>query len=239
MILFQFGRLLTGPVLAGLVLGLLGGLGSAAAQGFHPKSGRRIAGVMGVGGADWLERAEREREEAPAKAIDLLGLEPGMVVADVGAGVGYYATRMAKKVGPAGKIYANDIQAEMLTLLRKRLASEKVTNVEMVLGTETDPKLPKGALDMIIMVDVYHEFAQPQRMLRQLKLCLKPEGRLVLLEFRKEDPYVPIRAEHKMSITEAKLELEDEGFVLDKVLHDLPWQHMLFFKKAAVVGTAP
>jgi ubiquinone/menaquinone biosynthesis C-methylase UbiE len=205
---------------------------TASAQGVHPKSGRRIAGVMGVGGADWLERIEREREEAPTKAIELLGLKPGMVVADVGAGVGYYATRMAKKVGPTGKIYANDIQAEMLTLLRKRVAEEKLANIEMVLGTETDPKLPKGELDLIIMVDVYHEFAQPQRMLRKLKECLKPDGRLVLLEFRKEDPYVPIRTEHKMSITEAKLELEDEGFVLEKVLHDLPWQHMLFFKKA-------
>lgn len=227
MILFQFGRLLAGVVLAALVLPV-----AMPAQGIHPKSGRRIAGVMGVGGADWLERVEREREEAPTKAIELLDLQPGMVVADVGAGVGYYATRMAKKVGPTGKIYANDIQAEMLTLLRKRVANEKLTNIELVLGTETDPKLPKGELDMIIMVDVYHEFAQPQRMLRRLKECLKPGGRLVLLEFRKEDPYVPIRTEHKMSITEAKLELEDEGFTLEKVLHDLPWQHMLFFKKA-------
>ena len=235
MILVQFGRLLTGRVL--VVLGLTAFC--LAGQGIHPKSGRRIAAVMGVGGADWLERAEREKEEAPTKAIDMLDLKPGMVVADVGAGVGYYATRMAKKVGPTGKIYANDIQSEMLSLLRKRLADEKFTNVELVLGTETDPKLPKGALDLMIMVDVYHEFAQPQRMLRKLKECLKPDGRLVLLEFRKEDPYVPIRAEHKMSITEAKLELEAEGFVLDKVLHDLPWQHMLFFKKAPEAAAAP
>jgi protein-L-isoaspartate O-methyltransferase len=228
MILFQLSRLLIGVVLGGLVLGSF----SLQGQGVHPKSGRRIAGVMGVGGADWLERAEREREEAPTKAIEMLDLKPGMVVADVGAGVGYYATRMAKKVGAAGKIYANEIQSEMLTLLRRRLAEEKVGNIEVVLGTETDPKLPKGALDLIIMVDVYHEFAQPQRMLRRLRDCLKPDGRLVLLEFRKEDPYVPIRADHKMSVTEAKLELEDEGFVLEKVLHDLPWQHMMFFKKA-------
>lgn len=235
MILVQFGRVLTGRVLVSLVLTV----SALSAQGVHPKSGRRIAPVMGVGGADWLERSEREREEAPTKAIDLLDLKPGMVVADVGAGVGYYAMRMAKKVGPTGKIYANDIQAEMLTLLRRRLAEEKYTNIELVLGTETDPKLPKGALDMMIMVDVYHEFAQPQRMLRKLKECLKPDGRLVLLEFRKEDPYVPIRTEHKMSVTEAKLELEAEGFVLEKVLHDLPWQHMLFFKKSPEPATAP
>ena len=201
------------------------------AQGIHPKSGRRIAPVMGVGGADWLERAEREKEESVTKAIKLLDLKPGMVVADVGAGVGYYAIRMAAKVGPEGKIYAQEIQPEMLTILRKRIAKEKVANIEAILGTESEPKLPAGCCDMIIMVDVYHEFAQPQRMLRKLRESLKPEGRLVLLEYRKEDPYVPIRPEHKMSVSEAKLEVEDEGFVLEKVLHDLPWQHMLFFKK--------
>ena len=214
------------------VLVLMLGALALSAQGVHPKSGRRIASVMGIGGAEWLERVEREREESPAKALELLGLKPGMVVADVGAGSGYYTIRMAKRVGPTGKIYANDIQPEMLTLLRKQLEKEKVANVEAVLGTETDPKLPKGELDMIIMVDVYHEFAQPQRMLRKLKEALKPDGQLVLLEFRKEDPYVPIRTEHKMSIAEAKLELEAEGFKLDKVLHDLPWQHMLFFRVA-------
>lgn len=187
---------------------------------------------MGIGGAEWLERVEREREESPSKAIDLLGLKEGMVVADVGAGSGYYTIRMAKKVGATGKVWANDIQPEMLTLLRKQLAQKKITNVETTLGTETDPKLPKGAFDLMIMVDVYHEFAQPQRMLRHLKECLKPDGKLVLLEFRKEDPYVPIRQEHKMSIAEAKLELEAEGFKLEKVLHDLPWQHMLFFQAA-------
>ena len=207
-------------------------LSPAWAQGVHPKSGRRIASVMGVGGADWLEREEREREESPSKAIELLNLKEGMVVADIGAGVGYYTIRMAKKVGPTGKVYASDIQPEMLTLLRKRLDEQKVTNVEMVLGTETDPKLPLNSIDLAIMVDVYHELAQPQRMLRKLRKTLKDDGRLVLLEFRKEDPYVPIRPEHKMSVAEAKLELEDEGFVLDKVIPGLPWQHILVFRNA-------
>ncbi len=202
-------------------------------QGVHPKSGRRIAPVMGVGGADWLERAEREREESPTKAIDLLDLKPGMVVADIGAGVGYYTIRMAKKVAPGGKVYASDIQPEMLALLRKRLEESQVKNVEPVLATETDPKLPLGAIDLAIMVDVYHELAQPQRMLRKLRQTLKDDGRLVLLEFRKEDPYVPIRPEHKMSVAEAKLELEDEGFTLDKVIPGLPWQHILVFRKSA------
>lgn len=220
---------------ARLVIGLLGLalLSPAWAQGVHPKSGRRIASVMGVGGADWLEREEREREESPSKAIELLDLKPGMIVADIGAGVGYYTIRMAKKVGPAGKVYASDIQPEMLTLLRKRLDEGNVTNVEMVLGTETDPKLPLHTLDLALMVDVYHELAQPQRMLRKLHKTLKDDGRLVLLEFRKEDPYVPIRPEHKMSVAEAKLEVEDEGFKLETVIPGLPWQHILVFRKVS------
>lgn len=221
MILVQMGALLLSLLL----------VGPAWAQGVHPKSGRRIAQVMGAGGADWLERDEREREEAPSKAIELLELKPGMVVADIGAGVGYYSMRMAKKVGPTGKVYASDIQPEMLALLRKRLDSNKVTNVEMVLSTETDPKLPLNSIDLAIMVDVYHELAQPQRMLRKLRQTLKDDGRLVLLEFRKEDPYVPIRLEHKMSVAEAQTELEDEGFKLEKVIPGLPWQHILVFRK--------
>lgn len=228
MILFHSSQVRLGFV---TVLALWLATPALQAQGVHPKSGRRIAPVMGVGGADWLERAEREKEESVTKAIGLLGLKPGMVVADVGAGVGYYAIRMAAKVGAEGKIYAQEIQPEMLSILRKRIAQEKVTNVEPILGTESEPKLPPGSCDVIIMVDVYHEFAQPQRMLRKLREALKPDGRLVLLEYRKEDPYVPIRTEHKMSVSEAKIEVEDEGYVLEKVVHDLPWQHMLFFKK--------
>ncbi len=215
-------------VAAALVL-----IAPAFGQGVHPKSGRRIASVMGVGGVDWLERVEREREESPSKAIDLLDLKPGMVVADIGAGVGYYTLRMAKKVAPGGKVYASDIQPEMLTLLRQRLEETKLDNVELVLASETDPKLPVNAIDLAIMVDVYHELAQPQRMLRKLRQTLKDDGRLVLLEFRKEDPYVPIRPEHKMSVAEAKLELEDEGFKLEKVIPGLPWQHILVFRKSA------
>lgn len=201
------------------------------AQGVHPKSGRRIAPVMGVGGADWLERNERESEENPTKAVELLDLKPGMVVADIGAGVGYYSLRIAQRVGPTGKVFANEIQPEMLSLLKKRLRDQKVKNIEMVLGTERDPKLPAGSCDLILMVDVYHEFSHPQEMLRRLREALKDDGRLVLLEFRKEDPYVPIRPEHKMSVKEAKLEVEEEGYQLAQVKEDLPWQHILIFKK--------
>jgi SAM-dependent methyltransferase len=201
------------------------------AQGQHPRSGRRIAQVMGVGGADWLERAERENEENPTKAIQLIGIKPGMVVADIGAGVGYYSFRIAELVGPQGKVYANDIQPEMLMLLKKRLRQRKLDNVEVVLGTEKDPKLPPNSCDLILMVDVYHEFSQPIAMMAKIRESLKPDGRLILLEYRKEDPYVPIRPEHKMSVKEAKIEVEGDGFVLDQVLEDLPWQHILIFKK--------
>jgi ubiquinone/menaquinone biosynthesis C-methylase UbiE len=203
----------------------------AFAQGEHPKSGRRIAPVMGWGGADWLERSEREIEELPDSAIDALGVKPGMTVADVGAGSGYFTVRLARRVGPSGKVFAQDIQPEMLRLLRRRLEKADFRNVETVLGTEGDPKLEPNSLDLILMVDVYHEFSQPQRMLRELRKALKDDGRMVLLEYRKEDPWVPIRPEHKMSVAEAKLEVEDEGFVLEKVGKQLPRQHILIFKK--------
>lgn len=200
-------------------------------QGKHPKSGRRIAQVMGAAGADWLERSERESEENPTKAIELLKFEKGMTVADVGAGSGYYAIRIAQIVGPTGKVYANDIQPEMLAILKRQLRQKNVANVETVLGTAQDSRLPAKSCDVILMVDVYHEFSHPQEMLQSLKSALKDNGRLVLLEYRKEDPYVPIRPEHKMSVKEAKLEVEGEGFKLDKVIEDLPWQHILIFKK--------
>ena len=201
------------------------------AQGKHPKSGRRIADVMGAAGADWLERSERESEENPTRAIELLKFQKGMTVADVGAGSGYYALRIAEIVGPSGKVYANDIQPEMLSILKRRLRQTKLLNVEPILGTEQDPKLPANSCDAIILVDVYHEFSKPQEMLQKLKEALKDDGRLILLEYRKEDPYVPIRPEHKMSVKEAKLEVEGEGFTLQKVMEDLPWQHILIFKK--------
>jgi ubiquinone/menaquinone biosynthesis C-methylase UbiE len=185
---------------------------------------------MGVAGAPWLERAEREREENPRKAVKLLGLKPGMVAADVGAGSGYYTYLLSREVGAAGKVYANDIQPGMLRLLERKLASRKITNVELVQGTETDPRLPEACCDLILMVDVYHEFAEPQTMLRAMRKALKPGGRLVLLEYRREDPSVPIREEHKMSVAEARLELEHEGYTFDRVLNDLPWQHILIFR---------
>ena len=197
----------------------------------HPVSGRAIAPVMSAAGADWLERSERESEESPTKAVALLGLMPGMTVCDLGAGTGYYAVRMARLVGDQGKVYAVDIQPRMLELLGKRLASAGIKNIQPLLGGETETNLPADSQDLIILVDVYHEFSKPREMLRSIRKALKDTGRLVLLEFRKEDPNVPIRPEHKMSLAEVKAELEPEGFRIDKVLDTLPWQHMIFLRK--------
>jgi ubiquinone/menaquinone biosynthesis C-methylase UbiE len=210
---------------------LVSGQQTTASPGTHPVTGRRFAGVMGYQGAEWLDRAERVDEEEPDIAIDAIKIETGSTVADVGAGSGYMTVRMARKVGPTGKVYANDIQPEMLMLLRQRLAKEKITNVETVLGGVDDPKLPAETLDLILMVDVYHEFQQPQAMLRHMRAALKPGGRLVLLEYRKEDPSIPIRLEHKMAVSEAKLEIEAEGFKLSKVDSVLPRQHILIFTR--------
>jgi SAM-dependent methyltransferase len=204
---------------------------SVAAPGVHPVSGRRFANVMGWQGADWLERSEREIEEEPDKALDALGPLTGLTVADVGAGSGYFTVRLASRVGPKGRVYANDLQPEMLKMLAARLAREKVQNVTLVQGITDDPKLPASTVDLVLMVDVYHELSEPQKMLRAIRAALKPGGRLVLLEYRKEDPAVPIRFEHKMSIAEAKLELEAEGFLLGKVDDRLPRQHIFVFSK--------
>ncbi|HJU45093.1 MAG TPA: class I SAM-dependent methyltransferase [Vicinamibacterales bacterium] len=200
------------------------------AQRRHPVSGRVFAPVMGVAGAGWLERAEREEEEAPSKAIEALDFKAGMVVADIGAGSGYYASRIAKKVGPAGRVYATDIQPGMIAILERRVKAEGLTNVTPVLGTMDDPALPPQSIDLAIMVDVYHELQQPQIFLQRLKTAFKPGGRLVLLEFRKEDPKIPIIEVHKMSVAEVKMELEAEGYVLDRVIDTLPWQHIIVLR---------
>ena len=204
----------------------------ALAQTEHPVTGRKIAPVMGMGGADWLERPEREWEETPDQMLNALDLKPGETVADVGAGVGYLTLRMAKRVGPTGKVYGVDVQKEMLIRLRKNAAAAKLANVEPVLGTENDPKLPVGQVDMIILVDVYHELSQPQAMLQNMKKALSPKGRLVLVEYRKEDPSIPIRLEHKMSAVEVQTEVEAEGYRLEKTVKSLPRQNVFVFRVA-------
>jgi len=205
---------------------------AVAAQGRHPVSGREIAPVMGVGGAGWLERPEREAEEEPARAIEALDIKPGMTVADIGAGSGYYTVRLARKVGADGKVYATDIQVGMLSMIQRRAAIEKLTNIVPVLGAADDPKLPPGSVDLALMVDVYHELAAPQAFVRRLREALKPDGRLVLIEFRKEDPRVPIKEEHKMSVAEVRQELSADGYAIDRVIDVLPWQHIIVLKQA-------
>jgi ubiquinone/menaquinone biosynthesis C-methylase UbiE len=184
---------------------------------------------MSVEGAPWLERREREREEDPDLALRLLRIRRGSTVADVGAGSGYYTIRLARIVGPMGKIYASDIQPGMIALIQQNVARAKIDNVVPVLGTADDPKLPPASIDLAIMVDVYHEFSEPQRMLQRIREALKPDGRLVLLEYRAEDPNVPILPDHKMTKAQVKLEIEHEGFRQSRVYDDLPWQHLFVF----------
>lgn len=200
------------------------------AQGVHPITGRPYAGVMSADGAPWLTRPEREEEEQPDRALDEIAIVKGSTVADIGAGSGAITWRLAERVGPAGKVYANDIQPRMLELLRQNMAQRKIANVETVLGAVDDPKLPPSSVDLELMIDVYHEFSHPQEMLRHLRDALKPGGRMVLLEYRGEDPAIPIRPEHKMTVAMVKAEVEPEGFRLDKTIEALPRQHILIFK---------
>jgi predicted methyltransferase len=226
---FSYVNALIRLALAALACGPVG-YAQPSRPATHPVTGRQIAGVMGPGGADWLVRSDREQEEQPDKAIEALEIPKGAVVADIGAGVGYFTWRLAGVVGPSGKVYANDIQPEMIDRLNRNLRERGITNVEPVLGKPDDPRLPKRAIDVALLVDVYHEFSEPQKMLDRIRESLKPGGRLVLLEYRKEDPEVPIRPEHKMSVAEVKAEVEPEGYRFDRVLEILPRQHILIFR---------
>jgi predicted methyltransferase len=196
----------------------------------HPITGRVIAGT--TTDAAWLDRPERQAEEAPDRALALMGLAPGMTVADVGAGSGYMTLRLAALVGPSGKVYANDIQPDMLAGIRAKADRQHLTNVETVRGSEDDARLPAGAVDLALMIDVYHELRQPQAMLRSVRRALKPSGRLVLIEYRKEDPRIPIAETHRMSLAEIRAEVEAEGFVLDRIDEALPRQHLVAFRRA-------
>src|SRR5207302_2123013 len=195
--------------------------------------GREIAHVMGHQAADWLERPEREDEEKPELLLEALKLKPGDAVADIGAGTGYYSWRMAKAVGESGFVYAVDIQQEMLDLLAKKMAERKITNVKGVLGTITDPKLKSNSLDLVLMVDVYHEFDHPYEMLQAICQALKPDGRVVFVEFRAEDPKVPIKEVHKMSEAQVRKEMSVQAVEWAETIETLPWQHIIIFKKKA------
>jgi precorrin-6B methylase 2 len=193
--------------------------------------GREIAQVMGPGGIAWLDRPERGDEERPAAVIDALGLRGGEVVADLGAGSGYFTFRIAPKVGKTGRVLAVEIQDEMLETIRRRATALKVTNVEEVKGSETDPKLPVNGVDIVLMVDVYHELAYPYEVMTKVCKALKPGGRVVFVEYRKEDPRVPIKEVHKMSVEQVEKEMRVVGLVHMRTLETLPSQHIVIFER--------
>ena len=192
--------------------------------------GREISHVMGHLGADWLERPEREQEENVSRAIKNMNLKPGEHVADIGAGSGYYTFRIAQRV-PEGKVFAVDIQPEMLDIMRRKIKKDKIGNVELIKGQEKSPQLPENSVDMVLMVDVYHELSYPKEMMQQIVKALKPGGRFILLEYRMEDPTVPIKRLHKMSEEQAVKEMKAVGLRLRENIDNLPWQHFMVFVK--------
>jgi precorrin-6B methylase 2 len=193
--------------------------------------GREIAGVMGWEGAQWLERASRAREERPELLLRELALAPGMTVADIGAGTGYYTWQMAKQVAPGGRVYAVDVQPEMIRMLDSQMAKRGVRNVVSVLGSETAVKLPPASIDLAIMVDVYHELAYPAEVLDSIAGALKPGGRVVFVEYRAEDPAVAIKPLHKMSVLQIRREATAHGLKWERSIESLPIQHAIVFRK--------
>ena len=193
--------------------------------------GRMIAQTMHFLGAEWLTRETRENEERCSLLLANLGIKTGMTVCDMGCGNGFYTLPVAKMVGPHGKVLGVDIQPEMLELLKKRAKEQHIENVVPILGTLIDPKLPAGKVDLILCVDVYHEFSHPEHMLAAMRSALAPEGMVALVEFRAEDQNVPIKPEHKMSKAQILKEWPKNGFKLVKEFDGLPWQHLMFFKR--------
>jgi tRNA A58 N-methylase Trm61 len=193
--------------------------------------GREIAQVMGPGGVLWLERAERIEEEKPELVIEALNLKGGETVVDFGAGSGYYTFRLAKAVGPRGAVLAADIEPKMLEFIRQRAVRENLTNVGLLNATETDPRLPANRVDLVLLVDVYHELSFPYEVMSKIRTALKPKGRVVLIEFREEDAAVAIKAVHKMSERQAIKEMEAVGLKHVETVGTLPIQHLMIFEK--------
>jgi len=214
-------------VLAPLLL-----VGPALAARVASAEERRPAAVMSASGARWLEREGRDEEQRPDEVIRVMGLRPGQVVADVGCGTGYFTRRLARAVEPTGRVYAVDIQPEMLRLLQRGVELMGIENVEPVLGEPDDPRLPRGELDWILLVDVYHELQQPRAMLARMREALKPEGRIALVEYRLEgDSALHIREEHRMSPGQVLSEWEPAGFRLVERHEFLPTQHLFVFAR--------
>jgi ubiquinone/menaquinone biosynthesis C-methylase UbiE len=195
--------------------------------------GRPIADVMCWDGVDWLFRETRIEEEQPEAMLAALKIPQGATVADVGAGAGYHSIRIARQIGPSGTVLATDIQPQMLEMLKNNAREAGVTNIKRILATQSDTKLPDAKVDLILMVDVYHECSDPEATLKGFLKALKPLGRLVLVEFRGEDPDVPIKPEHKMTLKQVRREVEPQGFIFKESLEFLPWQHVIIFEKPA------
>jgi len=193
--------------------------------------GRQIAHVMGWQGAGWLEREEREREERSDLLMRILAFKPGTMVADVGAGTGYYSRRIADVIGPTGKVYAVDVQPEMVKLLQSVSNQRAYGHIVPVLGGVDDVKLPAASVDVAIMVDVYHELAFPYEVLASIARAVKPGGQVVFVEYRAEDPRVPIKPLHKMSEAQIRREVESHPLVWERTANELPWQHVVIFKR--------
>jgi ubiquinone/menaquinone biosynthesis C-methylase UbiE len=193
--------------------------------------GREIAQTMHYLGAPWLTRESRDREEDCKTLLAALKVKPGDTVCDMGCGNGFYTLKIARLVGDKGRVIGVDIQPEMLSLLRHRAADEKIANVVPVLGSTVDPKLEPGSIDLMLLVDVYHEFDHPEQMLAAIRKSLKPTGRVALAEFRAEDPKVPIKPLHKMSKAQIMKEFPSNGFRLVEQFDKLPWQHLMFFER--------
>ncbi|RLS76511.1 MAG: class I SAM-dependent methyltransferase [Planctomycetota bacterium] len=190
--------------------------------------GREIAQTMHYTGAPWLVRESRQREEDCRLLLEALDIRPGQTVCDMGCGNGFYTLELARMVGPRGRVYAVDIQPEMLRMLADNAAAAGLRNIRPVLGTPIDPRLPAGKIDVALCVDVYHEFSHPEPMLERIRQSLAPTGRLVLAEFRGEDAAVPIKPLHKMTKAQIRAELEPAGFEVVREFDRLPWQHLLF-----------
>jgi ubiquinone/menaquinone biosynthesis C-methylase UbiE len=195
--------------------------------------GREIAQTMHYKGAPWLVRESRQREEDCRMLLEALAIRPGQRICDMGCGNGFYTLELARLVGPEGLVYAVDIQPQMLVLLVDRAQAAGLTNIRPVLGTVIDPRLPAQGIDMVLCVDVYHEFSHPEQMLGRIEQSLAPGGQLVLAEFRGEDPAVPIKPLHKMTKEQIRRELEPAGFAIRREFDRLPWQHLMFFGIAA------
>jgi len=198
--------------------------------------GRQIAQTMHYEGAPWLVRDSREREERCSLLLANLGVKPGMTVCDMGCGNGFYSLPLARLVGPTGRVLAVDIQPQMLKMLEEREAAAKINNIDTILGMLHDPKLPEAAVDLILLVDVYHEFSHPAHMLSAMRRALKPDGLVALVEYRAEDPNVPIKPLHKMSKRQILTEFPANGFKLVKEFDRLPWQHLMFFGRDETFG---